>query len=104
MSKKEFIAGSALGALIGSVAALLLAPQSGSKTRKDLQKMAGDVSARVTKELPHVKKLTKETYEALVEKVVVDYKKGKKFADKVWDDLRSDLKSQWKQVEKTLKG
>ena len=41
-STLSFVAGLALGALIGAGAALLLAPQSGSKTRKQLARTAED--------------------------------------------------------------
>ena len=39
-----FIAGLTIGALIGTVSAILLAPQSGRRTRKQIARKAGDWS------------------------------------------------------------
>jgi gas vesicle protein len=39
-----FIAGLTIGALIGTVSAILLAPQSGRRTRKQIARKAGDLS------------------------------------------------------------
>ena len=102
MNKKTFAVGSALGVLLGTAAALLLAPQSGKKTRKEIQKMARDLSHAVTKQIDKTKKLTQESYNELVDQSVTEYKKGKKMAETAWKKISADLKAQWNDVRNTL--
>lgn len=47
----NFLVGLAVGALIGSGAALLLAPQSGSRTRKRIAHRAGELTDAATDRL-----------------------------------------------------
>lgn len=49
MSVTKFFAGVALGAAIGAIAGVLLAPQSGEETREALGTMAKDVAKRTDK-------------------------------------------------------
>ncbi len=102
-NKHHFLIGSAVGALLGTAAALLLAPQSGKKTRKELQKMSEEISGLVSTELPKLKKISKEAYEGLVDSTVKEYGKKKKLAETMWKDLSKTLKAQWKEVEKKVK-
>ena len=46
MSVQKFLAGFAVGAAIGAVAGILLAPKSGAETREMLGDMASDVAKR----------------------------------------------------------
>lgn len=103
-NKHHFLIGSAVGALLGTAAALLFAPQAGKKTRKELQKMSEEVSSMVSTELPKLKKMSKEAYEELVDNTVKEYGKKKKLAETMWMDLSKTLKGQWKEVEKKIKG
>jgi gas vesicle protein len=45
----NFLAGLGLGALIGAIAALLLAPKSGEETREDIAKAAEDLKKKANK-------------------------------------------------------
>jgi len=101
--KTNFLAGAALGAAIGTVAALLLAPKSGKKTRDDIKKLAKEMSNKIVTEVDKVKRMSKKRYEDIVDNVVDEYKKKKKAADRTLEDMRGELKSKWKDVEKELK-
>jgi len=50
-----FIVGLTLGALIGTVSAILLAPQSGRRTRKQIARKAGDWSEAATDKVSDVR-------------------------------------------------
>ena len=49
MSVTRFFAGVAIGAAIGAIAGVLLAPQSGEETREKLSGMAKDVAGKTEK-------------------------------------------------------
>ena len=64
MSKNHgsfFLAG-LLGALAGAVGGLLLAPKSGKATRKDIVKLANEISKKVKTETVETKKRVEEIY------------------------------------------
>ena len=46
-SKGKFLLAGLLGAIAGAVGGLLLAPQSGEKTRKDISKMADAILKQI---------------------------------------------------------
>ena len=50
-----FIAGLTIGALIGTVAAILLAPQSGQRTRKQIARKAGDLSDEAAEKVKDIR-------------------------------------------------
>lgn len=60
----NFLAGMGLGALVGAVAALLMAPKSGDETRHDLANVAEEVKVKATK----VTQNLSETSEDLLKK------------------------------------
>ena len=45
----NFLAGLGVGALVGAVAALMLAPKSGSETREDIKNTADDLKVKADK-------------------------------------------------------
>ncbi len=56
MSVTRFLAGFAIGAAIGAVAGILLAPQSGEETREQLGKMASDLADKTDATVQDIKK------------------------------------------------
>ena len=113
----SFFKGLALGAVTGAVAALLLAPQSGEQTRKDIQKLAKDVGDKATdyynqarkeveKKIEQLKavgdKLDETKYKALVEEVIADIRKDSKVTSDVAKRMGEQLKGDWKMVKQSL--
>lgn len=60
----NFLAGLGVGALVGAVAALLLAPKSGSETRQDIKSAAEDLKEKADKAMHELS----ESSEELVQK------------------------------------
>lgn len=98
--KSNFAAGIVAGAVVGAISALLLAPQSGKKTRQDIVKHAQKVGKKVALEAEKVKDLTHDKYVDIVEKVAKEYK------DKVpvgeLKTMCSNLKKEWPKIAKTM--
>jgi len=79
MSKNHgsfFMAG-LLGALAGAVGGLLLAPKSGKATRKDIVKLANEISKKVKTESVETKKRAKEIYGKTSDDAVTEYNRVK---------------------------
>ncbi len=103
MSSKFFLKGAAIGAILASVATLLIAPKSGKKTRSDVQKLVNSLSKKMSKQIATLSDISKDTYEELVTKAVKEYTKGKKVGKDFIEDVTSVLKQNWKEIEKELK-
>ncbi len=99
MSKKSFIAGSALGALIASAVVLLLPDKTTKKLRQEAAGHAKELSDRIAKEYPKLKKRSKKAYEQLVDQLMVEYKKNKKIANAKLSELSTMLKEQWDEMQ-----
>jgi len=102
MSAKSFLKGATIGALFASTAALLLAPKSGKKTQKDVQKLVGSVSKKIGKQFEDVSSMSKEQYQAIIEKSVMEFSRGKKIAREYIDELMNLLNARWQDVCKEL--
>ena len=87
-STLSFVAGLALGALIGAGAALLLAPQSGSKTRKQLARTAEDWTDAATDSLESAGERLQDAAED-VRRVADDAKRA---AERAGTKIRSGVK------------
>lgn len=103
MNAKSFLKGATLGAMFASVAALLLAPKSGKKTRTDAQKLVNGLMKRLHKEAEALQDVSKERYEEIVSKSVSEYAKGKKMTEAYIDEMKKLLMNSWADVKKELK-
>lgn len=114
---KSFIKGAAVGALVGSVAALLLAPKSGKETREDIKKLALDLGDKaeeiylkakklLVKKIENIKRagqsIDEGKYKDLVNEVVQNLKDNKEIADKSASKLGQLLKSDWDRIKKEI--
>lgn len=114
---KSFIKGAAVGALVGSVAALLLAPKSGKETREDIKKLALDLGDKaeeiylkakklLVKKIENIKRagqsIDEGKYKDLVNEVVQNLKDNKEIADKSASKLGQLLKSDWERIKKEI--
>jgi gas vesicle protein len=103
MGKKEFFKGALLGALIGTAAALLTTKKTGAQRRAELKKMSSDLFAKILKEVEKMKVVSKEKYEAVVEKAVREYGKKRNMAKTQINAVVEDLKGKWTDVKKHVK-
>lgn len=103
MDKKGFLKGAALGALIASAAALLCAPQSGKRTRKDAQKFTHTMLKKMLGKARSLHSISKETYEKMLDSSLADYSKGKKITSSYLHEMKALLSSHWNEIQKVLK-
>ncbi|MCQ2743428.1 MAG: YtxH domain-containing protein [bacterium] len=68
MSVTRFLAGFAVGALIGAVAGVLLAPKSGEETREMLGDMATDISKKTDARVKDIQKKAEDIVSDVQEK------------------------------------
>ncbi|WP_314588691.1 YtxH domain-containing protein [Paenibacillus terrigena] len=67
--RKSFLLGALVGSVVGSVAALLLAPKSGRELRQDIKEGAHQVSEKTTNVIKQVGEHTSGWVEAAKDKV-----------------------------------
>lgn len=103
MSKKSFVAGSAIGALIASAIVLLLPDKTNKKIRKEAAEYAKELSQRLSKEYPKLKKQSQKTYNELVDTLLVEYQEKKKIASGQLRQMSTILKDQWEDVKNTMR-
>ena len=103
MDKKGFLKGAALGALLASAAALICAPQSGNKTRKDAQKLAKSLLKRMIRQARTFHSVSRDAYDSVIESSLAEYAKGKKITAEYLKEMKSILSSHWGEVQKELK-
>ncbi len=103
MNAKSFLKGASIGAMFASVAALLLAPKSGKKTRTDVQKLVNGLTKKLHKDVEAMREVSQERYEEIVSKSVSEYAKGRKMTEAYIDEMKKLLMSSWADVKKELK-
>ncbi len=101
--KKELLIGASVGAIAGVIAGLLFAPKAGKETREDLAKNMHEMKDKIAKELDKAGKVTKETYDKIVDKVVKVYEIEKKITPGDAKDILARLKNNFEEVKKALK-
>ena len=105
--QKQFIKGAAVGvaagAIAGAIAGILLAPQSGKETREDITKYLHEMKDKIAKELAGLKDITKDTYNEVVDQIVVGYEKGKKISAAESKTIKTQLKEGYGEVKKAAK-
>jgi len=100
---KGVIIGASAGVLAGVIAGVLLAPKSGKETRADIGKYVHEMKDKIEGELTKAGKVTKETYNEIVEKIVKVYELEKKITAKDAKDIREKLDNNYEEVKKAIK-
>ena len=114
---ESFVKGLIFGAAAGAVAALLLAPQSGEKTREDLKKLAKDFGEKATdyynkarkeieKKIEQLKavgeKIDEGKYKKLVEEVMAEIRQDSEVTSDVAKRMGEQLRNDWSMVKESL--
>ena len=68
-------AGLLIGALVGAVAGVLLAPASGAENRKKLKELSIKLKDDLEKRLKEAKEVSQDSYKKIVDGVVTEYSK-----------------------------
>ena len=82
----NFLAGVGIGAMVGGVIALLVAPKSGSETREDLKKAAQDLA----KSTEDIRKRGAEVIESAKSKAQQAYETGRESVQKRVSNLEQE--------------
>ncbi len=90
-SGDDFFKGLLFGAVIGATAGILLAPQSGAKTREDIKKLTLEMGDRANDlYLSARKKVEKKIKEVKMAGKKIDFDAYKKLVMQVVDELKND--------------
>ena len=116
-STEDFFKGLILGAAVGTVAGILLAPKSGKETREDIKQFALDVTdkaqdlyvssrRKVEEKIEDLKKAGKKVdinaYKKLVQNVVDELKKDSDVASETARKIGEQLNRDWNEVKATI--
>ncbi|HRX43634.1 MAG TPA: YtxH domain-containing protein [Candidatus Dojkabacteria bacterium] len=116
-SGDDFFKGLLFGAVIGATAGILLAPQSGVKTREDIKKLALDMGDKaqdlysyarkqVEKKIKEVKaagkKIDFEAYKKLVMEVVDEIKNDSNVTSQTAKQIGLQLNQDWNDLKSSL--
>jgi len=115
--KDNYFKGFLVGAVIGAVAGLLLAPQSGEKTREDIKKLALNAKdkaqdkylqarKKVETKLLEIKEAGKkidfEGYKKLVMQVVDEIKNDSDVTAQTAKEIGAKLNSDWNEIKSSI--
>jgi len=89
--------GGAIGALIGGIGAILLAPQSGEETREDIKQAAESLLAELKERVEAAEEMTKEKYEELVDELTEKYSVVKELGEDKIHELKEMLEEKWEE-------
>lgn len=102
-AKKSFVKGLAAGAVLGAVASLMMSMKEPDKKKRELQKAAHDVKDKVMAHAKKLGKLTKGSYDKIVDTTIAEYRGMRALTDDELAELRTELKSSWGDVQRILK-
>ncbi|OGC50579.1 hypothetical protein A2716_05245 [candidate division WWE3 bacterium RIFCSPHIGHO2_01_FULL_40_23] len=85
-----------IGALLGGVAGVLLAPASGKENRKKLKEITLKLKAELEKRLGEAKEITEESYTKMVNTIVDEYSKKEPIIKEQAGKLKEALKGRFK--------
>jgi gas vesicle protein len=100
---KDVLIGAGVGVLGGGIAGILLAPKSGKETRDDITGYIHEMKDKIAAELEKAGKVSKETYNAIVEKVVKVYELEKKISPKDAKAIKDRLDKNFAKVKEVIK-
>jgi len=103
MGKNTFMKGALLGALIGTAVALLTTKKTGKQRQEEFKRAHPELSAKILEAVGKVKVMSKEKYDEIVEKAVVEYGKRKNLAKAQVEAVTKELKAKWTDVKKHMK-
>jgi len=99
-NKIKILEGALAGAVLGVVAGLMLAPESGKELRRDLKKKSAEFYHYLGAQLKKLKKVSEKDYKILVRKAMETYSKTKKLSKDDVKKIVSGAESYWKHLKK----
>src|SRR3989339_237901 len=99
-SNVKVFEGALVGAAIGMLAGVLLAPESGKAVRNDIHKLSGDFYKYVATQVKKIKAVGEDQYGEFVNKWAKSYAKANKLSADEEAALIDGAKHSWKQIKK----
>lgn len=100
MSARYFLS----GAVLGFTAGLLLAPESGARTRQELRADYFAMKDKVLEGLSQIKEISAETYGSVVNSVVNGYKEARLITNREAAQIKKELDSGYSRIKSVLEG
>lgn len=99
MSSRYFL----LGVMVGGVAALLYYRRPRRNKRQALRRYSFEMKDDILERLVEIEEITKETYEKIVDSVVISYEESKILTSWEASRIKEELNSAYEQMKKILK-
>lgn len=98
----RFVRGIVIGSVIGAAGGLLLAPKSGERTRKDIEKMFTEMKDKVTARLTEGGKFTKRIYDSIIDKVMEKYEVAGEITPRDAKKIREIFERSYGEISKII--
>lgn len=102
-NKERLLEGGLIGAVLGVVAGLLIAPKSGKELREDIKNLPADFYKYISPQIKKIKEMGEEQYHNFMDEGVKKYAKVKKLTQDEEKILKKEAKNSWVQIKKHLK-
>ena len=102
MKTVKILEGTLVGVALGVAAGVLLAPNSGKKTREYLKNLSGDFYNYITPKIKKLKKISEAEYNLLVAKGMKRYAKAKLLSLPEQKVILGEAKSFWEQIKRHI--
>lgn len=101
MSKKGFVKGLAAGAVLAAVGALVVSmkDEKNKKLVKEIGQVGHAIKDKVLKHAQKLGKLSKTSYDKIVDTTVAEYRGVKLLSESELNDLKKELKSSWLSIK-----
>ena len=98
----KVLEGGLVGAALGVVAGMLLAPKSGKKIQADVKKYYADFYSYVSPKIKKMKNISEKEYNDIVTNGAEAFAKVKKLSSDQQKEIVSEAKKSWKHLHKHL--
>jgi gas vesicle protein len=101
-NKMTFIEGTAVGAVAGVIATLLLAPKSGKKTRDDIKAHLLEIKDKLVAQLETLEAFTQDRYDEIVKTLIAEYEAAQKIPADEAREIEADLRDGYEAIRQTV--
>lgn len=99
-TKSKLVEGALIGAALGIVAGLALAPKAGEELRADVLKRVNEFYAYLAPRLKKLKKMGEKDFQDFVVKAARAYAKARKLSAEESESIIAEAKKSWKHIKK----
>ncbi|MEA3249272.1 MAG: hypothetical protein U9Q03_02855 [Patescibacteria group bacterium] len=96
---KGFVKGLAAGAVLGTVASVLMSMEHKDEKKAAIAKVANRVKGRMLRHSKNIGKLTKGAYNQIVDTTVAEFRGVKDLSESELVEMRDELRASWDDVK-----